>query len=95
MHTTVRLGIYEVKTEGKERKHIPGLSLAVIQDGVTVGEKNYGLANVELSVPVTSATIYEIASMTKGFTAAAILLLVAEGKLRAEQMMDNNSAIQS
>jgi hypothetical protein len=59
----------------------------VIQDGVTVSEKNYGLANVELSVPVTSDTVYEIASMTKGFTAAAILLLVAEGKLSLDESL--------
>jgi D-alanyl-D-alanine carboxypeptidase len=67
--------------EQMQRKHIPGLSLAVIKDGVTVVEQNYGLANVELGVPATSDTVYEIASITKGFTAAAIMLLVEAGKL--------------
>lgn len=73
--------------EQMQRKHIPGLSLAVIQDGVTVSEKNYGLANLELSVPTTSDTVYEIASITKGFTAAAIMLLVAEGKLSLDESL--------
>ena len=73
--------------EHMQRKRIPGLSLAVIQDGVTVSEKNYGLANAELSFPATSDTVYEIASITKGFTAAAILLLVAEGKLSLDESL--------
>lgn len=59
----------------------------MIQDGITVSEKNYGLANVELSVPATSDTVYEIVSMTKGFTAPAILLLVAEGKLSPNESL--------
>jgi D-alanyl-D-alanine carboxypeptidase len=67
--------------EQMRRKHIPGLSLAVIKDGATVIEKNYGLANVELGAPTTSDTVYEIASITKGFVAAAIMLLVEAGKL--------------
>jgi D-alanyl-D-alanine carboxypeptidase len=40
---------------------------------------------VELSVPATSDTVYEIASMTKGFTAAAIMLLVEAGKLNLDE----------
>lgn len=64
-----------------QRKHIPGLSLAVIKNGTTVIEKSYGLANVELQVPATSDTVYEIASITKSFTALAIMLLAEQGKL--------------
>ena len=68
-----------------QRKHIPGLSLAVVKGGDIVIEKSYGLANVELGVPATSDTVYEIASMTKGFTAAAIMLLVEAGKLSLDE----------
>ena len=68
-----------------QARHIPGLSLAVIKDGATVIEKSYGLANVELGVPATSDMVYEIASMTKGFTAAAIMLLVEAGKLSLDE----------
>lgn len=70
-----------------QHKHIPGLALAVIKNSATVIEKNYGMANLELGVPVTSDTVYEIASMTKGFTAAAIMLLVAEGKLSLDESL--------
>ena len=64
-----------------QRKHTPGLSLAVIKNGTTVIEKSYGLANVELQVPATSDTVYEIASITKSFTALAIMLLAEQGQL--------------
>jgi len=70
-----------------QARHIPGLSLAVIKDGATVIEQSYGLANVELGVPTTSDTVYEIASMTKGFTATAIMLLVAAGKLSLDESL--------
>jgi CubicO group peptidase (beta-lactamase class C family) len=46
--------------EQMQRKLIPGLSLAVIKDGVPVVEKSYGLANVELGVPATADTVYKI-----------------------------------
>lgn len=78
--------------EQMQRKHIPGLSLAVIKDGATVVEQSYGLANMELSVPATSDTVYEIASMTKGFTAVAILLLVEADKLSLDEPLDRFSA---
>ena len=71
--------------EQMQHKRLPGLSLAVIKDGATIIEKSYGLANVELGVRTTSDTVYEIASMTKGFTAAAIMLLVAAGELSLDE----------
>ena len=61
--------------------HIPGLSLAVVRDGKLVKAAGYGLANLELNSPATPETVYEIGSITKQFTAEAILLLVEEGKL--------------
>ena len=44
----------------------------------------YGLANLELGVPVTTNTVFEIGSVTKQFTAACILLLQQQGKLSVE-----------
>ncbi|MEZ4861006.1 MAG: serine hydrolase domain-containing protein [Caldilineaceae bacterium] len=74
--------------EHMQRKLIPGLSLAVIKDGVTMIEKSYGFANLEHGSPATSDTVYQIASITKGFTAAAIMLLVADGKLSLDEALD-------
>jgi CubicO group peptidase (beta-lactamase class C family) len=64
--------------------HIPGLSLAVVHHGRTLKRAVYGLADVELAVPVTHDTRFAIASMTKSFTAAAVLLLEQEGRLRLD-----------
>ena len=64
-----------------EKRRIPGLALAVIQHGEVIKMQGYGLANVELDVPVTPDTVFELASVTKQFTATAIMLLVEEGKV--------------
>jgi CubicO group peptidase (beta-lactamase class C family) len=64
-----------------QKRHISGVSVAIVQDGKVVLAKGYGVANVELSVPATERTVYQLASVTKTFTATAIMMLVAEGKL--------------
>lgn len=43
--------------------------------------RSYGVANVELNTPVTEDTVFEIGSLTKQFTAAAVMMLVEEGKI--------------
>jgi D-alanyl-D-alanine carboxypeptidase len=67
--------------EQMQRRHIPGLALAVVRDGRLVKQSGYGLANLELRVPATPETVFEIGSVTKQMTAAAIMLLVEEGKV--------------
>jgi CubicO group peptidase (beta-lactamase class C family) len=64
------------------RNHkVPGLSVAVIRNGRIEILKSYGLANVELQVPVKPETVFQSGSIGKQFTAAAIMLLVEEGKI--------------
>ena len=63
------------------KQHIPGLSLAVVKNGHIEKSAGYGLANVELNVPVRPDTIFQIQSITKTFTASAVMLLVEEGKI--------------
>ncbi|HEV8583926.1 MAG TPA: serine hydrolase domain-containing protein [Methylomirabilota bacterium] len=67
-----------------ERRHIPGLALAVARHGKIMKMKGYGVANLEHDVPVTPDTVFELASVTKQFTAAAIMLLVEEGKVQLD-----------
>jgi CubicO group peptidase (beta-lactamase class C family) len=62
----------------------PGVSVAVIQHGKPVYEKGYGLANLEYDIPVTPQTIYHVASVSKQFTAMALVLLEEDGKLSLE-----------
>jgi CubicO group peptidase (beta-lactamase class C family) len=65
-----------------EKQHIPGLSLVVARDGKIVKQASYGFASIEFSAPATNATLYQIASATKSFTAAGVMMLVEEGKFR-------------
>lgn len=58
-----------------------GVSVAVQHKGELVFSKGYGLANLEYSIPVDNETIFHIASVSKQFTAFAILLLAEDGKL--------------
>lgn len=60
---------------------VPGASLLVVKDGVPVVRKAYGYADLEHGVAATPATDYRLASVSKQFTAAAILLLHEDGKL--------------
>ena len=59
----------------------PGLQVAVFKDGAPVLVKGYGSANLELNVPITNDSVFRIGSVTKQFTAAALLKLQEEGKL--------------
>jgi CubicO group peptidase (beta-lactamase class C family) len=69
-----------VKAE-MQRQHVPGVSIAVIQDRKIVKSVGYGQANVELNVPATAETVYKIGSVSKQFIASGIMLLVKEGKI--------------
>jgi CubicO group peptidase (beta-lactamase class C family) len=61
--------------------HIPGLSLVVLQNGRIVKSGGYGFSNVETGTKATVTTVYPIASVTKQFVAAGILLLQQDGNL--------------
>lgn len=66
------------------QQHIPGLALLVARDGKTVRAQGYGLANVELQVPVKPETLFQSGSVGKQFTATAVMMLVEEGKVRLD-----------
>jgi CubicO group peptidase (beta-lactamase class C family) len=63
------------------KQHIPGLALGVYRDGEIVKAQGYGLADVELNVPVKAETIFQSGSVGKQFTATGIMMLVEEGKI--------------
>jgi CubicO group peptidase (beta-lactamase class C family) len=64
-----------------QRQRIPGLALLVSRNGQPVRAQGYGLANVELKVPVIPETLFQSGSVGKQFTATAIMMLVEEGKI--------------
>jgi CubicO group peptidase (beta-lactamase class C family) len=62
----------------------PGAAVAVLQHGKLVYEKGYGLANLEYDIPVTPQTVFHVASVSKQFTAMAVVLLEQKGQLSLE-----------
>lgn len=62
----------------------PGAAVLVMKDGQVVLRKGYGMADLELGVPIQPDQVFEIGSITKQLTAAGIFLLVDEGKLALE-----------
>jgi len=74
----------DLMREAMRQHPIPGAALAIIRDGQTVKTAAYGMASLEPRAPATPETAFEIGSVTKQFTAAAILLLAQEGKLSVD-----------
>ncbi len=71
------------------RPNSPGASVIVIKNGKVMFKKAYGLANLEDKIPNTTATNYRLASVTKQFTAMAIMILAEHKKLSyADRLAD-------
>ena len=62
----------------------PGCAVGVARDGRTILARAYGMSNLEYDVPITPTTIFEAGSVSKQFTAAAVVLLALDGKLSLE-----------
>lgn len=59
----------------------PGCALSVMKDGQIIYKRGYGMADLDHDVTINSETVFHVASISKQFTATAILLLAQEGKL--------------
>jgi CubicO group peptidase (beta-lactamase class C family) len=64
-----------------QRQHIPGAAVLVSRGGQIVQAQGFGLANVELQVPVKPETVFQSGSVGKQFAATAVMMLVEEGKV--------------
>jgi CubicO group peptidase (beta-lactamase class C family) len=64
-----------------DRASSPGCALAVLRSGSVLYTKGYGSANLELNVPITPHTVFDIGSVSKQFTAMSVLLLAQDGRL--------------
>ena len=71
---------------------IPGLSIAVIEDGKVVSARGFGYADVAHRVPATADTLYHLASVTKTFTAILVWRLVEQGRLDLDEPVSHYSA---
>ena len=68
-------------------KQAPGAAVLAVRDGTVVHRAAYGLASLELGVPNRPDTVFRIASVTKPFTATAILQLCERGKLALDDRL--------
>jgi CubicO group peptidase (beta-lactamase class C family) len=62
----------------------PGCAVGVVRDGQPIFEKGYGMSNFEHGVPITPASIFHVASISKQFAAMSIVLLARDGKLSVD-----------
>lgn len=67
--------------ERMRQLRLPGLALVVARDGAVVTTRTYGSADLARKAPVTRDTVFELGSVTKQFTAMAVMMLVEEGKV--------------
>ncbi|ESQ88784.1 serine hydrolase domain-containing protein [Asticcacaulis benevestitus] len=70
-----------------DKKLTPGLSLTVMSAGILLYSRGFGMANVETNATVTPQTEFRVASITKQFTAAAILLMAEDGLLSVDDSL--------
>lgn len=66
-------------------RNVPGAAIAVVKKGKVVKMRGYGRASLEFRVPITAKTVFEIGSVSKQITAAAILLLVEDGRVKLDE----------
>jgi CubicO group peptidase (beta-lactamase class C family) len=75
---------------GREPK--PGCAVGVLREGKVVHANGYGFADLEHCVRVTSETVFHVASLSKQFTAFAVLMLAADGKLSLDDVVGKHVA---
>jgi D-alanyl-D-alanine carboxypeptidase len=80
------LGVIDsIVEQGRSEISLPGISLAIMRGDSLIVAKGYGLADRETGTLATAHTIYAIGSISKQFTAAAIMKLVEAGRLRLDE----------
>ena len=79
-HETLEGTVDELFAEW-DRSDSPGAALAVTRDSEVIYKQGYGMANLEYDIPITTTTTFELASVSKQFTAFTIAILSHEGKL--------------
>ena len=79
--TKLNIEINEYIEEVQKQYNIPGLALAVIKNGKVIHKMNYGIANIEHSVPVNDKTLFPLFSTTKVFSVLAVHQLIEQKKL--------------
>ncbi len=72
---------------GIYKKDMPGAAVLVVKKGNVILRKGYGLADMELNVPVKPEMVFRIGSITKQFTSVGIMMLVEAGKIKLDDLI--------
>ena len=72
-----------------DKQNSPGVAIVIVKNGKIFYKHEYGIANLEYSIPIKSNTIFHIGSVSKQFTAFSILLLEDQGKLTLDDDITN------
>src|SRR5688500_13094472 len=73
-----------------DRPDVPGAGVLVIRNGQVVASRSYGLADLERRTPAGDRTSYRLASLSKQFTATAIMLLARDGRVRYDDRVTDH-----
>ncbi len=82
--SSLRPQIDALAHEAMKAQHLAGFSLAIARNGTIIYAQGYGYRNVAERKPATAHTVYNVGSITKQFTATAVMLLQEDGKLRVD-----------
>ncbi|MCU1232428.1 MAG: beta-lactamase [Candidatus Solibacter sp.] len=64
-----------------DKKDSPGCALTVMREGKVIYSRGYGMADLDHDIPISAGSVFHVASISKQFTAASILMLAEDGKL--------------
>ncbi len=81
---TLTSELHDLATAELQRWKVPGMQVATWHDG-EVRTASFGMANLEVAQPVTDGTVFQIGSITKAFTASAVMQLVDTWKVELDQ----------
>lgn len=86
---SVEAGIDNAVKQDVNSGHVAGAAIAVLRHGRLIFAKGYGRSNLELATSVNARTVFRIGSLTKQFTAAGVLLLAEQGKLKIDDKLSS------
>ncbi len=87
--TNPKKEILESSIPGLMEKHkVPGLAISMLEKGNSIFHKSYGMADLEKNIKVTSATGFNVGSISKVFTAVGILALVEDGIINLDDPVE-------
>jgi CubicO group peptidase (beta-lactamase class C family) len=84
VHAQTAADVDRVVQKLVDGKKVPAVGVVVVRDGKIILAKGYGMADIEGTMAANENTAFQIASVTKQFTAAGIMLLVEEGKIKLD-----------